>query len=69
MVGSNTNCLFKDVVTEEEAWNLEAFKNWLQEEIVRKIASIHPLHPLAGLDNFFGYIRPTGVSQSNMCIE
>lgn len=41
------------MVTEDGAWDLKAFKERLSEEIVRKITSIPPPHPLANLDKFF----------------
>ncbi|KAK5817857.1 hypothetical protein PVK06_022785 [Gossypium arboreum] len=50
----------KDMVTEEGAWNLEAFRDWLPEEIVRKIASIPPPHPQADPDKFFWIYTSNG---------
>lgn len=53
MIRSNTNCLVKDMVTEEGAQNLETFKEWSPEEVVRKIANIPPPHPLASSEKNF----------------
>lgn len=46
-------CLLKDMVTEDGACDLEAFKERLPKEIVKRIVSIPPLYPLAGLDKSF----------------
>lgn len=45
---SNTNYLIKDMIIKEGTWNLEAFRECPSEEVVRKIANIPLLHPLAG---------------------
>lgn len=47
------NCLLKEMVTEEGAWNIQAFRERLLEEVVNKIMSIPPPHPLAGPDKIF----------------
>ncbi|KAH1121761.1 hypothetical protein J1N35_004921 [Gossypium stocksii] len=48
-----TDCKLRDMVLEEGAWNLEAFREKLPEEIVKRIVNIPPSHPLARFDKIF----------------
>ncbi|MBA0725033.1 hypothetical protein Golax_021662 [Gossypium laxum] len=40
----------KEMFIEELMWNLELFRVWLSEDIIERITSILPPHPLAGSD-------------------
>lgn len=41
------------MVTGDGVWNMEAFKERLSKEVVKRIANIPPPHPLAGCDKIF----------------
>ncbi|MBA0813628.1 hypothetical protein Gohar_027460 [Gossypium harknessii] len=41
------------MVNDESSWNLDLFRIWLLEGIVKRIVSIPPPHPSAGLDKIF----------------
>ncbi|KAK5846788.1 hypothetical protein PVK06_003086 [Gossypium arboreum] len=41
-----TDCPLKDMVAKDGAWNLQAFRERLPEEVVKKIVNIPPPHPL-----------------------
>lgn len=44
------DCLLKDMVTEEGIWNLDIFRIWLSEDIIRRIASIPSPDSSVGYD-------------------
>lgn len=45
-----TVCLLRDIATKEGYWNLDFFRLWLLDEIIRRIVGIPPPHPTIGSD-------------------
>lgn len=50
LISSSANIASDCSVAEERTWNMELFRVWLSEEIIGRITSIPPLHPLARSD-------------------
>ncbi|KAH1040711.1 hypothetical protein J1N35_042454 [Gossypium stocksii] len=53
MEGLALECLVKDMITEEGAWDINTLRNWLTEDMIQKIINIPPPYPLAGLNKVF----------------
>ncbi|MBA0843486.1 hypothetical protein Goarm_000672, partial [Gossypium armourianum] len=44
------DCLLSDMVTNGGGWNLDLFRLWLPEELIKRIVGIPPSHATAGTD-------------------
>ncbi|KAL1121489.1 hypothetical protein V6Z11_D01G236200 [Gossypium hirsutum] len=62
---SATDCCLKEMITEKGCWNLDLFRIWLPEDLIGRISSIQPPHPLVGLDK----IAWTGTSSGCFSIK
>ncbi|MBA0706713.1 hypothetical protein Golax_018806, partial [Gossypium laxum] len=45
-----TDCCLKKMITKEGCWNLDLFRVWLLKDLIERISSILPPHPLGGPD-------------------
>ncbi|MFQ6623165.1 hypothetical protein Gotur_001529 [Gossypium turneri] len=63
--GVQEDCCLKEIITEKGCWNLDLFRVWLPEDLIGRISSIQPPHPLVGLDK----ILWTGTSSGCFSIK
>ncbi|KAH1039675.1 hypothetical protein J1N35_041418 [Gossypium stocksii] len=55
------DCFVKELVNSDGSWNLELFHVWLPEDVINRIISIPPLHPVAGSDRAIWAWSTSGV--------
>ncbi|MBA0798024.1 hypothetical protein Gohar_008661, partial [Gossypium harknessii] len=44
----DSECTLKDLVMTDGAWNLDIFRIWLREDVIKRIVSIPPPYPASG---------------------
>lgn len=54
------DCLLSDMVTGDSIWNLDLFRLWLPEEVIRRIEGIPPPHSATGVDRIIWGGTSTG---------
>lgn len=62
-ITSHANMDLRELVTEDNSWNMNLFRVWLPKDVIRHIVSIPPPHPLVGPDKI-AWVGPTSRSFS-----